>query len=501
MKLNSSLIAYYSTLWVGTVITILPIWNIKYPPLVDYPNHLARAYIISNYNNVDIFQKYFLFRKEPIPNITFDVLVSIFNYITGDIYISGKLFITLSVVLIIYGCHQLVINLRGFSCLGLLGLYFSYNSGLLYGFMNYVFGLGICLISIAIWVKYKYTLNVRVSIVLILMSFLSYVSHLSSFVFLNMVIFTISVYDYLFNKDNNKDVFAYLSGFILTSLPVLLMISFMHGSGTIGPIVWNSFKGKIINILGSVSLYNYKIDIIGGIFIVIICISLIYLLIKGIISYNVNTSVFVAGLILWISFLVCPKVMFTSYAADARFIPIAAIMTIVSVKININKYKKFLNVFFALCIVFVLGFRLWQIKHYWGSISNDIEAQIQYFDFLEKGSIITPIIILPQEYQDNKIVRPLYHVIQYATIEKQTISTSLFALRGQNILNFKPEFNIPAYQLNENTKFDKLDLNNIFHITKYYWTYAVTDNIENHLLKKCKLLLNQDKVKIYKMVE
>jgi hypothetical protein len=461
MKYNLNKYIYYSILLISSFITILPIWIVKYPPLVDYPNHLARAYVISNYNNVEIFKKYFVLVIEPIPNLSFDFLIPLFNYITGDIYIAGKLFITLSVILIIYGCHKLVFNLRGFSYLGLLGLYFSYNSGLLYGFMNYVFGLGVCLITIAIWVKNKYKLNARISIVLIFMSFLSYFSHMSSFVFLNIVVFTISIVDYLADRDHNKNIFVYMSSIILTLLPLFIMIYFMHGSGTIGPLIWNSFEGKLISLAGSVSLYNYKIDVFICMFIVGICMSVIYLIIKGIASYDINTSALAAGIILWISFFMCPKVMFTSYAADARFIPIAAIMTIVSIKINVKKYNKLIYVFFATCIITILVFRLCQIKYYWGSISKNIEAQTQYFGLLEKESVITPIVILPQKYQDNKIERPLYHVIQYSTIERHDICTSLFALKGQNILNFRPEYNISSYQYNEKANYNSLKWDNL----------------------------------------
>jgi hypothetical protein len=501
MKLNSSQKAYYAILFVATIITILPVWIIKYPPLVDYPNHLARAYIISNYNNVDIFNKYLSFAKEPLPNIAFDVLVPLFNYITGNIYISGKLFITLSIVLIIYGCHKLAINLRGFTYIGFIGLFFSYNSGLLYGFMNYVFGLGMCLISIAMWIKNKYVLNIRNITILIIMSTLSYLSHLSSFVFLNVVIFTISAFDYLLEKNHKYKLINHMSGSFFTLLPGIMIMYFMQGTGTVGALVWNSFMGKIINIAGSMSLYSYKMDIIINIFILSIFISLIYLVKKRIVSFNINMPVFVAGIILWILFLIFPKGIFTGSAADARFIPIAAIMTIASIEINAIKHKNLLKILFSICFIIIIGTRLWQIEHYWGRISKNIEGQTQYFRLLKSESIVIPIVFLPQKFQDNKIDRALFHVIQYSTIDRHNICTTLAALRGQHSLNFRNNYDISSYQINENVDLNKIEWGSVFKVTNYIWTYAATNNIDNVLMEKCKILFNENKIKIYKTEE
>jgi hypothetical protein len=38
------------------VVLGLRVLLITYPPLVDYPNHLARAYILNHYNDVSLYQ-------------------------------------------------------------------------------------------------------------------------------------------------------------------------------------------------------------------------------------------------------------------------------------------------------------------------------------------------------------------------------------------------------------------------------------------------------------
>jgi hypothetical protein len=289
-----------------------------------------------------------------------------------------------------------------------------------------------------------------------------------------------------------------MSGSFFTLLPGIMIMYFMQGTGTVGVLVWNSFMGKIINIAGSMSLYNYKIDIIINIFIFSIFISLIYLVKKRIVSYNINTPVFAAGIILWILFLIFPKGIFTGSAADARFIPIAAIMTIASIEINAIKHKNLLKILFSICFIIIIGTRLWQIEHYWGRISKNIEGQTQYFRLLKSESIVIPIVFLPQKFQDNKIDRALFHVIQYSTIDRHNICTTLAALRGQHSLNFRNNYDISSYQINENVDLKKIEWGSVFKVTNYIWTYAATNNIDNVLKEKCKILFNENKIKIYK---
>lgn len=38
----------YAMLGVLGIILVAPVWSVKYPPLVDFPNHLASAFVLSH---------------------------------------------------------------------------------------------------------------------------------------------------------------------------------------------------------------------------------------------------------------------------------------------------------------------------------------------------------------------------------------------------------------------------------------------------------------------
>ena len=55
----------------------LPLLSVTYPPLVDYPNHLARAHVLYHYADVPAYQARYYKVLEPIPNLAIDLVVPV----------------------------------------------------------------------------------------------------------------------------------------------------------------------------------------------------------------------------------------------------------------------------------------------------------------------------------------------------------------------------------------------------------------------------------------
>lgn len=82
-----------------------PILVVLYPPLADYPNHLARAYVLYNYNTNPAFRAYervFL----PTPNIASDAALLLLQKVLPA-ETAGRLFLISIVLLFVLGCHLL----------------------------------------------------------------------------------------------------------------------------------------------------------------------------------------------------------------------------------------------------------------------------------------------------------------------------------------------------------------------------------------------------------
>ena len=55
-------------------IVLYPIAMVRVPGLEDYPNHLARMYILSHYNESEALQRFYEVRWRPIPYLGMDAI-------------------------------------------------------------------------------------------------------------------------------------------------------------------------------------------------------------------------------------------------------------------------------------------------------------------------------------------------------------------------------------------------------------------------------------------
>ena len=76
------------------VLLVLPIWIVQYPPLVDYPNHLARTFILSHLNDSSFhFAKFYSADWVLYPYLAMDaILVGLEHFIPA--MLAGRLFLS-----------------------------------------------------------------------------------------------------------------------------------------------------------------------------------------------------------------------------------------------------------------------------------------------------------------------------------------------------------------------------------------------------------------------
>jgi hypothetical protein len=179
--------------------------------------------------------------------------------------------------------------------------------------------------------------------------------------------------------------------------------------------------------------------------------------------------------------------LFTSHSADIRFIPPAVVLALMSVRFRVPARAGML----ALSIVLVAAsVRLGGIWYDWHRLDRRISTQVSLFSELPEGASVYPLILLPVEVAANKREKPLTHIIHYATIERQTYSPTLFALRGQQPLNFKYPFTYYPFGLNISTPLDvgRVNWQLIFDNHDYLWCYNLNDAYVAFLKENCRLV-------------
>src|SRR6185437_2428335 len=133
-------------------VAALPVLLCDTLPLFDYPNHLARMHVLAALAHSEWLQRYYEIAWRPLPNLAMDLLVPPLAQLMPLAW-AGKLFVLLTLLLLAGGTAALHRVLFGswsaWPCLAFLLLY---SRELLWGFLNYLFGLGLGLFALALWI-------------------------------------------------------------------------------------------------------------------------------------------------------------------------------------------------------------------------------------------------------------------------------------------------------------------------------------------------------------
>jgi hypothetical protein len=134
--------------WFAVLLALVaaPVFSTVLPPLFDYPNHLARMHLLAEGGN-----QYYVVRWAPLPNLAEDLIVPPLARLI-PLETAGKLFVVMIFGLIAGGalCLNRVAT-GGWRMWPLAAFLLLYNRTLLWGFLNYLFGLGAALFGAASW--------------------------------------------------------------------------------------------------------------------------------------------------------------------------------------------------------------------------------------------------------------------------------------------------------------------------------------------------------------
>ena len=410
---------YYAMLLLVFFVLLVPIWIVKYPGMVDYPNHLARCYILAHYYDNPLFQQRYVLDHSPLPNLAIDLIVTPLLRIL-PLIVAGKVFLSLAAALYVLGCSEIGRAVTGKpNWLALFCAFTFYNSDLLYGFVNYIFGVGVFLCVFAFWLRVRNAMSPLRFFLLCLLSLVAFLAHLSSVVFLGVACCTIALFDFV----RDRKVRKLMVKLAWLACPVFLMVGFLTSSGQVGIIEWGSEGEKLIGLLAPVRSYSVALDV-GEILVLVVC---AVAMLRG----SKVHSVAVVGFVLFALFLITPKVLFTSSAADARYVIPAYMLLILSIEPRWGRWQKAALVLALTAMVI----RTVSIAANWLTISRRSEHVLSMGQFLPNGARI--YVLKPELDVSAKLDRGFSHVIEFWTISHGADISTLFALPGQQPLVFR----------------------------------------------------------------
>lgn len=480
---------YFILLLASIAVMIIPLVLLKYVPLVDYPSHLVRSFILYHYRDVGLFQRTYRITRQPIPNLACDLVLTCLLRISG-LLLAGRVFIIMVVILYAVGSHLLAREIHGRASWVAIPCAFSvYNSQLLYGEVNYVLGLALFMICVAFWLRWRTRWTIGRHLALATLVVLTYLTHLTAYGFVIVSCTTICIWDVRGKRRTSIEVSKDLA---LLFLPMIMLAIFIiTNRSSAGYTAWNSATGKINDLFTFIRTYDLQFDIL---YLALVTLS-IAVLVLGARRVRFSGPLTCAAAIFAAMFLACPLVLLSSSGADARFVPPVILLMVLSIRCEVPKRTTF-----VLLSAILLGcvLRVGVIAQRWEQFSDSIEEAVQLANAIPVGSKVYPALFLtacsPIQKQSAtqktgalafdllSVLRSnnckkrefvFEHIVEYAIPNSLIYVPTLHAHSGQQPLIFR---RVPKYRLG--TAGSEPEWNDL--IARHYafvWSQAMPDTI------------------------
>lgn len=435
-------------------IALVPLSIVEIPPLVDYPNHLARMHILADGGHSFWLRQYYEIHWDLLPNLSMDVVVPPLTRILS-VEQAGKVFIGLTFALLAGGTMALHAALhRRWSVWPLLAFFFLYNSVFLWGFLNYLFGLGLALFACALWVRLR-TGSARLVIPLfVLIGAVLLCAHLFAFASFALVLSTYELAQWWHRRNHTvrpaehpgwKTTPVLIIPLLLLSLAPTFKVTpedyplWLRGSPPPPLVSFLPLASKVEALKGTIRTEHRLLDRIT-------VIMLVGLMAIGVVRrrHFVLPSMLFPLAATALAALVMPNTVSTTALVDIRMPLVFVLLAVASTNWGEVSRKWHLPVALALGALFVV--RIAAITEDWRETDRHYQQFKQTLDQLPEGARVLSAVKLashdnwsPAEGQIPEPM-PIVNLSCWGIIRRSAFVSNLFTAPGQQPVQLTPAF-------------------------------------------------------------
>jgi hypothetical protein len=258
-----------STWWIGLVLMLttllVPVLLTPVPPLTDYPNHLARCYLLAFGKSDPILREMFTVNWRIIPNIAIDLVLPRMMLIFGP-FAAGRLLLVCCLLLTATGTIALSFAyFKRRTFWQLAAGFAAFNTLFLMGFMNFQIALGIAMWAAAAWIMYRESHPVASMAVASLFTPIIFFFHLFGLCFYVLLVGSYELSVFLDRHAQKTLDVSYIAKRISMFAVALIVPVFLYGSSPLErvdiPPQWHRPLQKLYMVLDSVVGYSIPFDL------------------------------------------------------------------------------------------------------------------------------------------------------------------------------------------------------------------------------------------------
>jgi hypothetical protein len=412
------------------VILLIPLALVDMPPLLDYPNHLARATVLAFGGGDPILSHMYAQRWSIIPNLGTDLVLPPLMHIL-PIHIAGRIVIGCVILLPVIGTIAYSRATFGASSVWPLasGLV-AYNATLLLGFLNFLAAIGLALLLAAAWIAWRDRYPRRMLALAAAGTVALFFCHLMGLVFFYLLIAGYELERLWSQRTNAVGMLTRLAAALPIILPALVLYLFSPLAPLVDVTEFASVADKFRQLIFPFANYLLPLDIATG------CAVVAFLLAclatgRCRITFNSGTAMVLVAVL----YVAMPWAFKGTYFLDIRFTIMAGFLLFGAVlPTGLRRIPRI-----AAITVFTLlfGARMATVGFAWHQHSHDIVDMRAVTATVEPGARVFVASVPPEEapryWQDGPLSRMLsdgirldYHLPALLLIEHRAFWPFLF---------------------------------------------------------------------------
>jgi hypothetical protein len=439
--------------WVLLIAGILlaPIWTVRYPPIVDYPNHLASAFVLAHLKDPAFhFSAFYAADWKATPYLAMDViLVGLQRFM--PIEIAGRVLLSLCVLAVpaaawffIRRANPEQESLALWSLAITQNLYFF-----LWGMLNLQLSLALCLLVLGFWLRYLERPGIGLWCLLLVMTTALYFTHLMGFGIAGWVMTAYAV----FARRSIRDIFFSWILFVPGALFFLSSTMPQAKSGWAYVVQWSAkVPGLLVAVTTGISpVYDFLSAALLLVAVGAACIDN-----RGF-RWNYRW-LGVAGS-LFAFYWVLPARLGPGINSDRRLIPFIFVLLLAAVKVG--RRERLL----AAMAILLFALRAGEVEHHFVTAQRDSARLSRAFSVVPNGMRVLPLGTRSEHMQ---------HFWAYGVIQRGWLSPCLFQNRGVQPLETLAESDEACTSIvNPAGPFEWKNIRRDFD---YVWAYRVPES-------------------------
>jgi hypothetical protein len=424
-------------------IVLIPLLATSIPPLHDYPFHLARMDAIAALTGEVAHPTHYQLGSFLLPNVAMDLAALGLTAFLPPL-LAGRVFLGIVLLMLLSGTVALHRVLHGrFSPWPLMAAFFLYNWIFLFGFINYLFGVGVMLWSVAAWLALaRASVASRLAAGTVL-AVTALICHLVAFGLFAVILAGIALTEAFVRwRETRRLAFGVL---LLPAVPVGIAFAlFVALSPTAGEVhqpfayaAWFGWKPLIAyrTLLWSIPWLN---------FVTIVPIVALVAIAAWRRKLQVTWSMSAPIMLLCVTFLAMPDNLLGGQYADAR-LPIAVLLVVIATCDVVLPAPRLV----ITCVTLAMGLLIVRsavIAREWRETASILAQYNTAFDLLPPGATLYVASVEPfpklAYVSPEELARwhpPLKHVVSLASIDRDVFVPATWADRSQQPISVLPK--------------------------------------------------------------